>query len=67
MRNYTVVTASQAVRSNLQNHGWPVIDSPVVYPGVRCKLFGDSARPLTTALRFAQGFDAFGHPLGTPF
>ena len=65
MRNYTVVTASQAVRSNLQIHGWPVIDSPVVYPGVRCKLFGDPSRPLTSALRFAQGFDLAGHPLGT--
>ena len=65
MRNYTLVTASEAVRSNLQLHGWPVVDSPVVYPGVRSKLFGDCYRPLTSALRFAQGLQLAGHPLGT--
>lgn len=65
MKNYTVVTASQAVRSNLQIHGLPVTNAPVVYPGVRSQLFGDSSRALTPALRFCQALQLSGHPLGT--
>ncbi|QNI46824.1 glycosyltransferase family 4 protein [Synechococcus sp. A15-60] len=62
---YIPVAASHAVRSNLQRHGLPVAHAPVVYPGVRSELFGDSNRPLTPALRFAQRLQSVGLPLGS--
>ena len=62
---YTILAASHAVRSNLQHHGLPVANAPVVYPGVRSELFGDPNRPLTPALRFAQRLQSAGFPLGS--
>ena len=66
MHNYLLVAASQAVKASMQMHGLPVADAPVVYPGVRSQLFGDSARALTPALRFSQALHFSGHPLGSP-
>ena len=62
---YTLVAASQAVRDNLQRHGLPTADAPVVYPGVRSDLFGDSTRALTPALRLCEALQGAGHPLGS--
>ena len=58
------MTASEAVRSNLQLHGWPVIDSPVIYPGVD-QIVWRLLPSINSALRFAQGLQLAGHPLGT--
>ena len=41
--HYTLVAASQAVRTSLLAVGLPVAQAPVVYPGARVELFGPEA------------------------
>ena len=63
---YILAAASRAVRDNLFQYGLPVANAPVIYPGVRCELFGDINKPLTPALRYAQSLHYAGISLGSP-
>ena len=63
--HYMLVAASQAVRSSLLRHGLPVAQVPVVYPGVRSDLFGDSLLPFSPALRFSKTLCSAGFMLGS--
>ena len=63
--HYTIVAASKAVRTNLLQHGLQVAQSPVVYPGVRTDLFGNSLLPLSPALRLARSLYFSGQALGS--
>lgn len=64
-RHYTLVAASQAVRSSLQQAGLPVAAGPVVYPGARVELYGPqiTGRPLPPA----AGLGTAANPLKLAF
>ena len=60
---YTLVAASQAVRSSLVGAGLPVAQAPVVYPGARVDLFGADATGRALPAPLAGG--ARPGPLGS--
>ena len=55
--NYLLVAASAAVRTSLVEHGFPIDNNPIVFPGVRHDLFTPGSGLLSRALQ--RGLNLF--------
>ena len=63
--NYQLVAASYAVRKNVIEHGWPVEDAPVIYPGARCDLFGSDKLKRSLPEPLGLSLTSNSKPLGS--
>jgi len=63
--NYHTMTASYAVRDSMANHGLPVADATVIYPGARCDLFGENALHRSLPEPLGNALDSSEKPLGS--
>lgn len=64
--NYCILPASNAVRQALVSQGFPVSNSPVVYPGARTELFRPAVAFSSPALDYSLFKLNLGDALGTP-
>ncbi len=63
--NYHMMTASYAVRKSLVDHGLPVADAEVIYPGARCDLFGENASSRSLPEPLGHSLGSSVNPLGS--
>ena len=63
--SYQLVAASYAVRRSLLEHGWPVKDAPVIYPGARCDLFGSDQLKRSLPEPLGLSLTSNSNPLGS--
>ena len=63
--SYQLIAASYAVRKSVVEHGWPVEDAPVIYPGARCELFGSDQLKRSLPEPLGISFTSFSKPLGS--
>ena len=63
--NYQVVAASYAVRKTAVEHGWPIEDAPVIYPGARCDLLGSDQLKRSLPNPLGISFTSNSKPLGS--
>ena len=62
---YSIASASNCVRDNLQRNGFKIDSTPVIYPGVREDLFGYAKSGLSPSIRYALALHDIGFSLGS--
>ena len=63
--NYLIVGASSAVRTSLVEHGFPIQNNPIIFPGVRHDLFTPKSGSISNGIQRALYLCSTGRLIGS--